>query len=134
MFIRTIGKHLGRNAKPRCFADDEKLRTRRRVQNQRWIEREYGIYDGACNMRRLRGHRVERAVWLDVLQPDPFGGGHARHSSDLIEHEILSFVRPDVQLSTAKAVEVRKSRMRPDGHSAASRKDQGASEDGWIAC
>jgi hypothetical protein len=54
-------------------------------------------------------------VRLHVLQALAFCRGHTRNRRDLIQDEILSFARRDMQVAASEADEIREPRMRADG-------------------
>ena len=108
--VGAIGERLGGDAQPGGAARLQQLRTGQPEQNQRRIERGDGAGDRAGERGVPRGHVEERAVRLHVLQSDAFGGRHAGDRGDLIEHEILGFLRRHDHLAPAEAGEIGKAR------------------------
>ena len=70
---------------------------------------------------------------LHVLQAHALGRRHAGDRGDLVEDEILRLAGRDVQLAPAEADEIRKPRMRADGHAAFLREPDCLAQHRWIA-
>ena len=87
--IGAVGESLGRDAEAFRAAGVEQRRPGQAEENQRPIERT----DGARNRRRKpgirRGHVVEGAVRLHVLQAHAFALRNPGHCRNLIQDEIF---------------------------------------------
>ena len=75
----------------------------RTEQNQRGVERDHRAGNRRGPGRLPRRHVIEGAVRLDVLQLDPFRGGHAGHGRNLKEHEVFQLVGRYAHLAAAEA-------------------------------
>ena len=112
--VGAIGEHFGGDAQAGGAAGVQDLRAGQTEQNQRLVEGGHRARDRGGELRVADRHVEQRAVRLDVLDLHAFGGGDAGDRGDLIEHEVLGFLRRDVQLAAAEADEIGKPRMRAD--------------------
>ena len=132
--VGAIGEHFCGDAKPAALSRLQRVRSRRSEQNQRSAERGDRARDGAREGDVTRGHVVERAVRLDVLQLDALDVRDASNGGNLVQHEIFDFVRGHLHLPASEARKVGKTRMRADGDAVRLRAPDGRAKDAGIAC
>ena len=102
---------LGRRRMPQLAA-------RERVDEEPVLEQRYRLRDRTSELRIVQRHHVERAVQLDVMQPEAHGAAKSGEGTQLVEDVITAVGRSDVDPATPEAEKVGKARMGPYGDSA----------------
>ena len=132
-FVRAVRKAFGDDAQSCGLPGADQRGVGRAKQNQLAIECRHGSRDGRREDLVSRGHVVQRAVRLDVLQSHAFGRRHTGDRRDLIEHEIFGFLRAHLHVAATEAGEIRKARMRADRDARCLRQPNRVSQHGRIA-
>src|SRR5437764_8805718 len=86
---------------------------------------------GKCRLSRR--HVVQRAMWLDMPELRPGRAGKALEGADLINDEIVNFLRRHLHRPAAETDEIGKPWMRADGHAQRHRGGDRRPHDRWIA-
>ena len=83
-------------------------------QNQGGVEIAHRMRDRVGQGRIARGHVVQRAVWLHVMQTYAGRAHEARQCTDLVQGQGVSIAGTDAHLAAAEADQIRQRHMRAD--------------------
>ncbi|KAG1438851.1 hypothetical protein G6F57_019664 [Rhizopus arrhizus] len=112
VLVGAVGEHLAGGCKADGTRRVDQLAARQSVQDQRGVHILDRLADGARQALVAGGHVVQRAVRLHMVQPRALRGRHAGQRADLVHHDVIRFVRRDLDDAAAHPRQVLQAGMR----------------------